>query len=217
MPLMLALKITFQKRVLLLLYSKPKKPWKAQKAGAVFTLFYISSVLVVAWPAILFFLSSRSFAKTCSVQDNKINLCLSSTLNEITNTCELDSSSKYYNYFSTSGRCSTGYPACICEGEMACGPFINDITAFVNFTEAISQTFILSTIWDIMFSYSYGPWILVVLLYVFSRMLYNDYIVYRNSAGEREKSMETNILALEAEKAKQEKLIKKLKAIKNFK
>lgn len=67
-PLLFFLLLKWEKFVMLHLYRIPKRPWKAQKAGEVFSFFYLVSFFLVGIPSSAFFLSVTTFAKSCSIQ-----------------------------------------------------------------------------------------------------------------------------------------------------
>ena len=211
MPLMLASKIKFEKEIMIPLYAKPKKPWKAQKAGAVFTLFYMCTIIVISLPAAGFFLLTESFPKECSIQDDHLGLCLTAISDS--NICTISSDSVYYDYFSSSARCNGGYPSCLCSGSLACGPFINDLNALDVFRTAISEVVFLGFIWNVFFESSYGVWCVLIVLYVLYNMQWNAVQVSRDVSLERERSLLAQVQSLETEKLKQEKIVRRLKAI----
>eukprot|EP01041_Mallomonas_annulata_P002214 gene2214-4302_t len=212
MPVMLACKIYIEKLLLVRYYTKPKKPWKAQKAGTVFTSFFICTVILLAIPMTMFILGSANFAKSCDIQDHAVGLCLTG-VSSVNHTCVIDSTSQYSTYFSDESRCAGGYPSCICSGTLACGPFIYDIDAFTILKNEFSSIFVVGTIWNLFFENCYGAWIIVIILFVESNLRGNKLKVHQNISRDREKNMETTIQGLAADKAKQEKIIRKLKAI----
>lgn len=71
----------------------------------------------------------------------------------------------------------------------------------------------LSTVWSILFEDPYGAWILTLIFFLLSASRKNTLNVTLWFSESKEKHLETQILSLEAEKKKQEKLINKLKSI----
>lgn len=76
-PALIAITVLWQRKVLLGLYAKPLRPWKAEKAGTAFTLFYLFSLLLVAFPVAIFFFSVETFPKSCSIQVKIQRRCVS--------------------------------------------------------------------------------------------------------------------------------------------
>jgi hypothetical protein len=74
--------------------SKPKRPWKAQKAGTVFSILYLCSIVVVGIPSAIFFLATKTFPKNCDIQDDNVGLCVSGL--DAKNNCLTDPGSPYY-------------------------------------------------------------------------------------------------------------------------
>ena len=67
-PLLLYCTVKFEKRFIMKWYSKPRRPWKAQKAGFVFSLFYFMSLIMVGLPVVVYFYYSETFPKNCDIQ-----------------------------------------------------------------------------------------------------------------------------------------------------
>jgi hypothetical protein len=84
-----------EKFLLLQFQSKPKRPWRAQDAGAFFIKFYLVTFLLVGVAVTYFTLSSNTFAKSCAMQDASVGLCLTSALDS-NNACALKSISRYF-------------------------------------------------------------------------------------------------------------------------
>lgn len=71
----------------------------------------------------------------------------------------------------------------------------------------------LSQIWDAIFVYPYIPWFLVVVLALVVSMRVNAHEVSRFSSTSKERMLENQIQAIDAERKRQEKIILKLKTI----
>ena len=121
-PIVLFLSFKAEKHNTLKHRCKPHRPWKAQRAGSVFSLLYLISIVTIGLPMAIFFLATHTFPKNCDIQDNNIGLC-SSSLNA-QNVCLTDSTSPYYYLYGGEGLRGTfsKYPALICNH--ACGTFI---------------------------------------------------------------------------------------------
>ena len=124
-----------------------------------------------------------------------VHLCDSAIIPSLdsNNICTTDIYSLYYHYY---GR--TSYPSTICN--LACGPFIHDRSHF--------QPFL-----DTLFDYTYIPWAFTIMLAVVISTTFNSIDVLKFSTYTNEISLESQILILETENKKQERLIKRLKVI----
>jgi hypothetical protein len=208
-PFMLAARIKWEKIVTLKIYAKPKTVWTAHKAGTFFVLFYIMSLTFVAIPSAVYFLSRETFPKSCDLQDDHIELCISAIT--VNNNCTLDTQSDYYRLYSDNSYCVEGYPACICD--YACGPFVHEPNAFTAFRQIIQGVAGVKLVWEYIFQNSYGAWFLAGFFYVLSRLRRNTVGVNSDGYKDKERSLETHITALENERSKHEKLINRLKLL----
>ena len=75
---------------------RPKKTWKAQNSGVIFTSFYLCTLMIIGLPAIFYFLSTKTFPKNCDIQDSNVELCADSVTN---NVCTTDSDSDFYTAY----------------------------------------------------------------------------------------------------------------------
>ena len=57
-------------------YAKPKRPWKAQKAGATFILYYFVTVFVLLVLPVLYFMNTTTFSKDCLLQGTPTTVSL---------------------------------------------------------------------------------------------------------------------------------------------
>lgn len=67
-PVFLYLSLKIEGWVVLNYCNKPTRPWKAQKAGVVFTFFYFMSFMLVGLPVVIYFFVSKTFPKNCDIQ-----------------------------------------------------------------------------------------------------------------------------------------------------
>ena len=72
---------------------------------------------------------------------------------------------------------------------------------------------VLDGIWRAIFEYPYLPWFVAISLAVVISMRQNTYEVTKFSSFHKERALESQILASEAERKRQEKMIAKLKSI----
>jgi hypothetical protein len=210
MPIMLSIRIKWEKTMTLKYYAKPKDLWQAHKAGSYFILFYMASLTLVALPAMILFLSQHTFAKDCSKQDDFVGLC-TDEVDASTNTCTLDSTSEYYDYFSDSSNCVEGYPACVCNYR--CGAFVDLSNSFQSLRSTMYHISYVKTIWKYVIAPSYFAWWLVGFFYVFTRLRKNTIAVTEATYAETERGYEAQIMTLENEKKQHTKLINRLKLL----
>lgn len=204
-PLFIYLNAKFDYFMIMQFQCKPKRPWKAQKAGKVFTTFYLLSLFLVAIPASLFFLSTRTFPKSCSIQDNYVNLCSSD--GPSVSECVTNPNSIYYSAY------GTGYPGNICDS--ACGPFVDDTSALSPFKQAIFSVNVLYYLWTLCFSYPYIPWLVLSILCIELARQMNSWEIITSSHDHKVKHLEGLISGLETEKKKQSRMIEKLRSVEN--
>lgn len=210
-PIMLAILIKWEKWVLLHFYRAPKRPWKAQKAGVVFSIFYLVSFFVVGFPSSTFFFSIATFPKSCEIQDAFINLCESNSYNATSQSCSaLNTRSSYYDLYSNPSYCVGGYPSCICSS--ACGPFTLDSTNIAPFRTSILSIYGLDIVWAGLFTYPYGPWLLVSVFFLIAFLVANTMNVQYKVFAMKEQAMSSRIDALEASNKEKEKRLQKIKA-----
>ena len=140
-----------------------------------------------------------------------MHLCSDRPLISLNNTCSpLHTGSSYYDLYSRSDYCTTGYPNCICQ--YACGPFIGDNNNIEAFRAAIIDISGLDVVWSGLFTYPYGPWVLVVALLLTAFILRNTLRVQYKLFAMKEKALTARIDALEALNKEKEKRLQKIKA-----
>lgn len=210
MPIMMAIRIKWEKTVTLKFYAKPKDIWQAHKAGSFFVLFYMGSLTMIALPAMLVFLSQHTFSKDCDKQDDFVGLC-AGAIHASNNTCSMDTTSDYYDYFSNSGNCAQGYPACVCD--FRCGAFVDRSNVFQTIRSALYNFSSIRLLWQNVIAPSYFSWWLVGFFYVFTRLRKNTIAVTDAINAEAERGYEATIMTLENEKKQHTKLINRLKLL----
>lgn len=206
MPWFLIVGFKFEKNVVKYLYVKPERPWQGQKAGLVYSLFYLISFILVGVSVCAYFFSTKTFAKQCSLQDAFVHLCADTVGSIGPNQCTLNPSNDYYQFYR-----STAYPSALCE--RACGPFVNQATNLSPLHAWVTQREPVKIIWDVILVYPYVPWCLVLSIAMILLSLVNTLEVAKYSSVTKERALEAQLLSLEAEKKKQEKLLKKLQSI----
>jgi len=214
-PVMLYIQVKVEKWVVYDLFTKPKRPWKAQKAGMVFSAFYFMSFIMVGVPVLIYFYQVKTFPKNCDIQDNSMGICTDALVNDV---CTVSSSSDYFTAFSSDGDSNTlcvgsslAYPKCICEE--ACGPFVASSYNLVPLRQAVSNFTVLEYLWVILLENPFGAWFLVLCLFAAAATRKNTIKVTLASADNKVRNLETHIASLEVEKKKNAKLISKLKSI----
>lgn len=204
-PILLSLSTKWEAFVYLRYYSKPSNPIQAQKAGLIFTRLYLLTILIIGIPSTLYFLNTYTFPKNCDIQDSAINICSSPPVNDV---CAVNNASAYYSGNSTI--CSP-YPACICSGTLACGPFIGNQNAVRPLRDLITHFRPLKWLWVIFLGTSYGAWFLLFPILLFASLRKNTITVSRDHYVEHEKLLESQIKALEIVKKKQLRQIARYK------
>lgn len=139
-PLTTLLSIKWEKFWLKRLYCKPKRPWKAHKAAFIYTVFFLTTFVLVGVTICGYFMYTRTLAKSCAIQDEYVQLCVYGYLNEGSSKCTTDSSSKYFALYGASS-----YPGVICS--TACGPFVDVASPVDAFIEYASSSFVVDVIW----------------------------------------------------------------------
>lgn len=206
MPTYVYLNVKIEKALLLQLYSKPKHPWKAQRASSFFTVVYIASMVSISIPWTLYFLSTRTFAKNCDIQDHYVDLCLYHSADP--SLCVLNTNSEFYSNFK---EYSENYPAVICKE--ACGPFVNHVTAFEPLNEYITTTIVLRYLWWYLVELPYFPWLASLILFILCGRYINSIAVTEESKVSTESVYKAKVATLQAENSKLSKKIEKLKTI----
>lgn len=144
-PSLLMLTITFKydKWILLKYRRKPVKPWNAKSAGNFFIKFYFVTVLLYTILTHLF-LTDLTLPKKCQFQDNS-HLCATSL--GFNNTCTIDPTHPHAMHLYSSGICDEkiGYPACLCSGDLACGPFVIFSNGYAPLFDKLSKLTLIGT------------------------------------------------------------------------
>ena len=218
LPFLLYGTLKWEKYTTLRFQSKPRRPWKAQKAGSVFTMFYLISLLSIGIPSGIFFLATSTFPKSCTLQDMNVKLCLTPLLSN-SNVCTLDKSSPYYNYYNNRDKLYEPniiqYPKGICEN--ACGPFVDIAGSNMDpVIDAINSIDVLRGFSEALFVYPFLPWGITLILFFVLCIQRNTYDIlsYHNWFGIR--SLNTKILELELETKRQKKIIGRLRLIARY-
>lgn len=205
-PWFLIVGFKFDKNVIKHFYAKPKRPWQGQKAGLVYTAFYLCSFVLVGLSVSAYFFTTKTFAKACDVQDTFVHLCADAVGSVATDTCTMDTTNKYYRHYR-----STEYPKVLCS--RACGPFVNSLSNLAPLHLWVTDRYPVKILWDVILVYPYLPWAMVLVVFMIMVSIANTLDVVKYAASSKERTLETQLLSLDAEKKKQEKLLKKLQSI----
>ena len=211
-PAVLAIIFKWRAWVLFKYQAKPKRPWSFQAAGKIFTIFYLITTVATGVLSTFFFLSNTNLPKLCSIQDANVGLC-DGAVDELSETCSLDSRNTYYGIFSDESLCAGGYPYCICHGQLACGPFIEDNSAIETLQQKVTAVPFVGFLFTYFVETSYGAWILVATFAILSRFRYASYRVAKTTKIERETQYLSQISSLQAEKKRQAKAINRLRIL----
>ena len=201
MPLAFYTKIKWEVWVMLNYNARPKKTWKAQNSGVIFTSFYLCTLMIIGLPAIFYFLSTKSFPKNCDIQDTYIELCATTVTN---NVCTTDSNSEFYSSYG-----STTYPGDICED--ACGPFVSYDSTLTPFKSWVYSIPAAKYIWIALFDTSYATWGIVVLLWLARNFSVNKTRIAKEHHDQENRRVATKIAELEASNRRAEKAVERMK------
>jgi hypothetical protein len=119
----------FEKYVIKRFYAKPKRPFKGQQAALLYAIFYMITYILVGMSVSGYFVTTKTMAKNCDIQDSYVELCQDDVQNEL---CTPDPSSDYYAFWGK----KNNYPRSICS--LACGPFVADRSALSAFKDSIT-------------------------------------------------------------------------------
>uniref|UniRef100_A0A7S1UGG4 TMC domain-containing protein n=1 Tax=Phaeomonas parva TaxID=124430 RepID=A0A7S1UGG4_9STRA len=200
------LSFKFEKYYVINFNAKPKRPWKAEDAGAFYIKFYLTTLILLGCPAVYYFLATETFPKSCSLQDTDIGLCVDAA-DAASGTCELDMSNSYYPNFS--GDWCASYPACVCDYK--CGPFTHDSSAYSVIEEYINKSDLLSQIYDVLVNQVIVVWLFVTGLSVYAYFRSNTLQVVQDLQDERESFWGFERSELEVKLRKSAKEIERLK------
>lgn len=95
----------------------------------------------------------------------------------------------------------------------ACGPFIYAESNLDPFQQIISRYTILTIFWQACFKYPYLPWFTIIMLSLLLAIKQNTLLIDRFTSVGKEKMLEAQIFAIDMDRKKQEKKLRKLKAI----
>ncbi|KAF0686351.1 Aste57867_21853 [Aphanomyces stellatus] len=172
--LMLLASFKFDKFYLQKFQKKPVAPWSAKDAGTFFIKLYWTTVLIFLG-CMFWFLNDTTLPKQCEIQEANLTapLCETSTWNTTTNVCAISTTAgrSMSAYFAgqvrakaANSECSKGYPACICAGSLACGPFAASYSGYAPLANALSTYEGIKTIYDLAANEMIFGWVLVGLL-----------------------------------------------------
>ncbi len=93
-----------------------------------------------------------------------------------------------------------------------CGPFAEFSQNLEPFKDKVFELTALGTIWELLFDYSYIPWITIAVMLVSKWRSRNTRETLRESEAAKERVLSVQVESLEAEKKRQDKLILRLKS-----
>ena len=189
-------------------YSKPVKPWKAQKAATVFTSLYLVTFLLICVPTSIFFLLSSTFPKSCDIQDDTVGLCKSMVYPQ-NNTCITDPSSLFYPLYGHSN-----YPANICANS--CGPFVqtrSNLDPLKNYFFYNAET--IQTIYGLII-FPYLAWVLVFVFLIGLALQLNTIKVQNKATEAKSRETQSLIQDLEIKKELLEKKLTRMQAMESI-
>ncbi|RHY14164.1 hypothetical protein DYB36_001857 [Aphanomyces astaci] len=122
---MLVLSFKFDKFYLHTFQKKPVTPWSAKDAGTFFIKLYWSTVLIFLG-CMYWFVTNTTLPKLCSLQEANISSSFTYFMSQVGSTDDLS-------------ECKTGYPACVCSGNLACGPFVHEYAGYGPLAQLVSS------------------------------------------------------------------------------
>jgi hypothetical protein len=188
-PIYLAINIYWESWLTQKYLIKPIRPWKAQKAGKIFGLFYLSTVLLLGMASTIIFLNTETYPKNCDIQDDYVNLC-SSSIDPATNICTIDEDSLFAISFDSNSE----YPKSICEAS--CGPFVSYEMGLTPLLQHVNSLSGLGFIWSSLFAYPYFTWFLIVFLLVYISLASNSANVNETASTGKINSLEVKHITL---------------------
>lgn len=196
-PIMIYIRIKREIWVLMNFRAKPEKPWKAHYGGVIFTSVYLVTLVLVGLPCAVYFLTTKTFPKDCSIQDNYVGMC-TTEINPATGTCTVDSTSVYYSSYG-----KDPYPATICQS--ACGAFVDSRSNFAPFKEMVLYVAPTEIIWDALFTYPYLPWAALMFFSVQRALRKNSRDISIELHEKESRLLHSKVELLEKEKKRIEK------------
>lgn len=204
-PIFIFVKVKFEMLLYLTFYRKPRKPWKAQKAGKFFSYYYLATVLILSTGSSLYFLSSKTFAKSCDIQDDHVGLCASGLSSD--NTCTLDTSSPFYETYGN----SSSYPSNICSN--ACGAFIDSSSNFAPLKELLYENTASKFTYIGLCEAPYFSWISLVMAIMMLTITRNTLYMVNSSKQQLVKTLELRLLDTKKQLKKAERKVERFKTV----
>jgi hypothetical protein len=188
-------------------YSKPKRPFRGQQASLLYAIFYLVTFVLVGLSVSCYFITTKTMAKNCDIQDRYVGLCAEADSLDSNDVCAVSKSSKYYSIWGAGG----DYPAVVCLD--ACGPFVDERSGMAAFKDVVVGDSVLAVVWAAIFEVPYVPWFLTVCLAMWVAAGTNVLEVSKIASSSKERVLESQIQASEADRKRQERIITKLKSI----
>lgn len=203
-----------EKKILMRYQSKPKKPWRAQDAGAFFVKFYFATYLLVGATMTVITLTTTTFPKYCSIQDETAALC-EDTIDTTTDTCTpLNPDSQYYTWFNNADTCNIdgvqAYPACVCGADLACGAFVGELSAWAAADSQIRSYRWVGSVYSVIVDYPIIMWCFSAALLFLYRFQRNALKAQALATAEKERVWTRDLAASAAKIRKQAKNIENL-------
>ncbi|ETW04590.1 hypothetical protein, variant [Aphanomyces invadans] len=173
---MLILSFKFDKFYLQTFQKKPMTPWSAKDAGTFFIKLYWTTVLIFL-TCMHWFLSNATLPKTCGLQEANLSssLCTPGTFDDATAVCSIRSTKHHTMraYFLSQvestddlSECKAGYPACVCNTMLACGPFVNEYAGYDPLAQLLSTYDGVKIVFDLSTNQLVFVWVLVGFLFM---------------------------------------------------
>jgi len=196
----------FEMHILVKFKAKPKRPWKASDAGSFFIKFYLATS-ILSTICIWFFLDSQTFPKSCSIQDS-VQLCTDGSYSSNSSLCIMDSQHVDYQYMSV--QCPNSYPSCICKDTLACGPFINETSAWTPLEMQIKNIPVLGSVYTFLRNEVLVLFILALCFLLAFYFRSNSFYVFQDFAGVKDRMWQATVQSLESRVRKLQKNVDSL-------
>lgn len=192
--------------------SKPANSLSVHKFRQIYAKLIMLTVVSVGVLSLFFFMSRTTFAKDCDIQDDYVGLCLSDLDSD--NICSsLDKNNRYFDAFNSISVCSDGYPRCICNGDLSCGPFKEHSTALAPLQQSLTSYALINFFWSHFIEGSVGTWALVTLFFIEYNFRTNSYREVRRVRDEKEIKFTAHVNSLNAILQQQQATLNKLNLI----
>jgi hypothetical protein len=192
--------------------SKPGNSLSVHKFRQIYAKLLMLTAISVGVLSLFFLMSRTTFAKDCSIQDDYVGLCLNDL--DSNNVCtSLNEDNRYYDAFSSLSVCPDGYPRCICNADLSCGPFKKHSTALAQLQQSLTSYAFVEFFWAHFIEGSVGTWALVTIFYIEYNFRTNSYREIKCIRDEKDIQFSAHINSLNGILQQQQATLNKLNLI----